>query len=76
AHDFLAGWLDASAPRALATHVLVPGDEGPARTAERGAAIARDGTGEAGPRPRARRRPARGGSVPRGSGRGALVFRE
>lgn len=44
-HDFLAGWLDDPAPRALATHVLVTGDEGPARTAERVAAIARDGTG-------------------------------
>jgi hypothetical protein len=41
--DFLAGWLDDPAPRALATHVLVTGDEAPARTAERVVAIARAG---------------------------------
>lgn len=40
-HDFLAGWLDDPAPRALATHVLVTGDEPPARTADRVVAIAR-----------------------------------
>lgn len=42
-HDFLAGWLDDPAVRGLATHVLVTGDEPPARTAERVAAIARAG---------------------------------
>lgn len=42
-HDFLAGWLDDPGVRALATDVLVTGDEQPARTAERVAATARPG---------------------------------
>lgn len=47
-HDFLAGWLDDPAPRALATHVLVTGEEPPARTADRVRAIARAGAASSG----------------------------
>lgn len=42
-HDFLADWLDDPAVRTLATHVLVTGDESPARAAARVVAIARAG---------------------------------
>jgi shikimate kinase len=40
-HDFLAGWVADPAVRALATHVVVTGDEPPGRTAERLARLVR-----------------------------------
>ncbi|WP_431837184.1 hypothetical protein [Cellulomonas sp. Y8] len=44
-HDCLAGWLDDPEVAALATHVLVTGEESPRRTAERVVAIARRASG-------------------------------